>query len=93
MDLTGRPLTLDTLVLRSDSNSLSVKSSMAGGGGGEIWGGTGDGGGDGGRGEGEGEYTTSSSIVEARQTWEEERGGRKERGVKRKNYVHVHVLV
>lgn len=77
VDLTGRPLTLDTLVLRLDSNSLSVKSSMAGGGGGEMVGGMGDGGGDGGRGEGEGEYTISSSIVEVRKTWEEEGGGRR----------------
>lgn len=59
VDLIGRPLALDILVLMSVSNSLSLKSSMAGGGRGER-------GGEGGMGEGEGDICSSSSIVGVR---------------------------
>ena len=56
MDLIGRPLKLDILVLMSACMACSLNSSIAGGGRGE-WGG------EGGAGEGDREYGASSSIV------------------------------
>lgn len=56
VDLIGRPLTLDTLVLISSCISRSLNSSMAGGGSGELVG-------EGGTGDGDKEYGASSSIV------------------------------
>ena len=69
VDLIGRPLMLDILVLILSTPKSCSKSSMAGGGRGEVGRGRGEEGGEGGKGEGEGDTGTSSSMVGVRVTY------------------------